>query len=213
MAARGEIDWVPEFHNYVRRHALNAPGEHGIRDMGELTGDKAAYWMSKFFSEGEMGRALDGSPVWMERTGYLPTRHPVTPEANAGLGGDYAALGAPVIDGQPVTPDAVKTQYQTNQGHVPAVPGYQDPTAKGAPLASQVEAAKGAAKQEEARTRAEVGATQQADRQAYKDRSEDTSYWNSHLGDKDPLTGKPSEKNAVARAKGGANTGGASGKW
>ncbi|WP_165873402.1 conjugal transfer protein TraG N-terminal domain-containing protein [Parasulfuritortus cantonensis] len=213
MAARGEINWIPEFHNYVRRHALNAPGEYGIRDMGELTGDKATYWMAKFFAEGEMGRALDGSPVWMERAGLPPNRQPMTPEANAGLGGAYAALGVPAIDGTPVTAGTVATQHEKDKGLVPEVPGWQDPKTKGAPLVGQVEAAKGEAEQEEARTRAEVGATQQADRQAYKDRSGSTSYWNNHLGDKDPLTGQPTDKNAVARAKDGASTGGASGKW
>ncbi|MDD5366671.1 MAG: conjugal transfer protein TraG N-terminal domain-containing protein [Gallionellaceae bacterium] len=156
MAARGEINWIPEFHNYVSQHALNAPGEYGIRDMGELTGGKATYWMNKFFAEGEMGRALDGSPVWMERVGFLPTRQPLAPEANAGLSADYVALGAPKIEGTPVTPGTVAGQHESDKAQVPSVPGYVDPAAKGRLLENKVAKGKAANAGVETHTRQEI---------------------------------------------------------
>ncbi|MBK6742602.1 MAG: hypothetical protein IPG66_06320 [Hydrogenophilales bacterium] len=160
MAARGEINWVPEFHNYVSRNALGAGGEHGIRDMGELTGDKATYWMGKFFAEGEMGRALDGSPVWMEKAGFPPTRAPLTPEPNSDLGDRYKAMptpGLPSLDDKSITMEAVRSQYETDAAQVvPMPPGHVDPAKKGAGVVKEVEGARSGNQVEIGRGRDEV---------------------------------------------------------
>jgi hypothetical protein len=113
--------------------------------MGELTGEKGAYWMNKFFAEGEMGRALDGSPAWMEKVGFSPTRHPMSPDANTDIGSRYEVLGVPIVGGQQVTPDTIREQNQTNQTLVPGVPGYADPSIKGKKLENRASAADAAA--------------------------------------------------------------------
>lgn len=182
IAARGEINWVPEFHNYVRQHALNAPDEHGIRDMGELTGEKAAYWMSKFFSEGEMGRALDGSPVWMERVGFTPTRHPMAPETNADLGSRYAGMAAPTIDGQAVTTESVREQNQFDRTLVPGVPGYRDPEAKGRALEKKVSAGKAANQSAQAAVETEIGRKDKQLSQQYQTKTENLNWANEAFG-------------------------------
>lgn len=203
MAARGEINWVPEFHNYVRQYALNAPDEHGIRDMGELTGEKAAYWMSKFFSEGEMGRALDGSPAWMERVGFMPTRHPMVPETNAELGSRYAGMAAPMIDGQAVTPETVSQQNQFDRTLVPGVPGYQDPEAKGRALDKKVSAGKAANQSAEAAVETEIGRKDKQLNQQYQTKTENLNWANEAFG-----------TDGVSDAvKKGAKKPGATGKW
>lgn len=203
MAARGEINWVPEFHNYVRQHALNAPDEHGIRDMGELTGEKAAYWMSKFFSEGEMGRTLDGSPAWMERVGFTPTRHPMAPETNADLVQRYAGMVVPMIDGQVVTPETVREQNQFDQTLVPGVAGYQDPEAKGRSLEKKVAAGKATNQSAEAAVEAEIGRKDKQLNQQYQTKTENLNWANEAFG-----------TDGVSDAvKKGAKKPGATGKW
>lgn len=203
MAARGEINWIPEFHNYVRRHALNASGEHGIRDMGELTGDKAAYWMSKFFSEGEMGRALDGSPVWMERTGYLPTRHPMTPEANTDVGSRYEALGVPMVNGQHVTPDSVREQNQSDRSLVPGVAGYTDPDRKGKILGDKVAKGKAANQSAEQAVEAEIGRKEKRLEEQYQTKADNQNWANEAFG----------TDGVVDAVKEGSKKSGATGKW
>ncbi|MDD4881706.1 MAG: conjugal transfer protein TraG N-terminal domain-containing protein [Gallionellaceae bacterium] len=207
MAARGEINWIPEFHNYVSQHALNAPGKYGIRDMGELTGGKATYWMNKFFAEGEMGRALDGSPVWMERVGFLPTKQPLTPEANAGLGADYAGLGAPKIEGTPVTPETVAAQDKSNKAQVQAVPGYVDPAAKGRILENKVAAGKAANKSAEAAVGTEIGRKENNLMDKYRDKAGEISQHNRIWDD----TGAVKEADEAAGKTPGR--GGSTGRW
>ncbi len=184
MAARGEINWVPEFHNYVRRHALGAGGDHGIKDMGDLTGDKATYWMSKFFAEGEMGRALDGSPVWMERAGFPPTPFPLTPEANDGLKERYAATPPPSIPSlgdKPVTAQTVRDQYQADVAQVIPTqpPDWRDPEKKGEAVIKRVDAARSDNQVEIDRGRNEVRVGEDTVQRGYKDKADNISPHNA----------------------------------
>ena len=203
MAARGEINWVPEFHNYARKHALNDSGEHGIRDMGELTGEKAAHWMNKFFSEGEMGRTLDGSPAWMEKAGFSPTRHPMSPEANSDVGARYEALGTPTIDGQAVTPDRVREQNQADRTLVPGVAGYTDPDGKGRLLDSKVAKGKAANQSAEKAVEAEIGRKEKRLEEQYRTKANNQNWANETFG----------TDGVVHAVKEGTKKPGATGKW
>ncbi|MBK6742656.1 MAG: conjugal transfer protein TraG N-terminal domain-containing protein [Hydrogenophilales bacterium] len=211
MAARGEINWVPEFHNYVQRNALGAGGEYGIRDMGELTGDKAAYWMNKFFSEGEMGRTLDGSPAWMERAGFAPTRFPMAPEANSDLGDRYKAMpapGLPSLDGKPITMEAVRDQYETDARQVvPMPPGWQDPAKKGAGVINEVEGAKAGNSKEIDRGRTEVKAGETGVQRDYTGKAGKISPHNS-LWDDAGVVDEAKDKSKKLPGRSGG-----SGKW
>ena len=207
MASRGEINWVPEFNNYVRKHALNDPGEYGIRDMGELTGDKAAFWMNKFFSEGEMGRSLDGSPAWMEKVGFAPTRHPIAPGSNADVGGHYQTIGLAKIDGQSVDANLVEEQHRTNKEQVPGVPGWVDPATKGAGVIKEVESAQDVNAREVVRGRQEVKSREGGIQQDYNVKAGEISQHND-LWDDSGVVDKA--KNRVKELPGRS---GASGKW
>ncbi|HPB76819.1 MAG TPA: hypothetical protein PLY96_16420, partial [Chromatiaceae bacterium] len=211
MAARGEINWVPEFHNYVRRHALGAGAEHGIRDMGELTGDKATYCMGKFFAEGEMGRALDGSPVWMEKAGFPPTRAPLAPEANSGLGERYKQMPTPALqslDGKPINMVTVREQYQTDAAQVvPMPPGWQDPAKKGAAVVKEVEGARGSNQVEISRGREEVKTGEKGVQRDYNTKADKISSHNA-LWDDAGVVDKAKDK--VKKEPGRS---GGSGKW
>jgi conjugal transfer mating pair stabilization protein TraG len=204
MAARGEINWTPEFNNYVRKYALNEPGEHGIRDMGDLTGDKAVYWMNKFFSEGEMGRAMDGSPVLMERYGFQSTPNPMRPESNANLGDRYANLTPPTVGGQAVTPQSVVAQGQLNRDQVPGVAGYSDPKAKGVGVKIEVRAHDLANQVEANRMRKEAHQGRDSQEHAIKDRTNHMTNANKMLGN-DKTTGVVSDAASPNH--------GADGKW
>jgi hypothetical protein len=217
MAARGEINWVPEFHNYVRRHALRrrvlgAGGEErGIRDFGELTGDMANFWLGKFFAEGEMGRALDGSPVWMEKAGFPPNRAPLTPEANNNLGERYKAMPTPglaSLGGKPITMEAVRKQYETDAAQViPMPPGWQDPAKKGAAVIKEVESARAGNQVEIGRGREEVKTGESGVQRDYNTKADNISPHNA-LWDDAGVVDKAKEK-----AKELPGRGGGSGKW
>jgi hypothetical protein len=146
LAASGKIDWTPEWHNYLVENALNndrVDKAYQVTNLGQVTGDIAAFWMNKFFSEAHFGRNLHGEMALLSPDGTPgPNKQPLQPRTHSpeSLDKDHLdrtlTLGGTTV----VTPGSVKHQHDVDKGKVPKAT-VGDPTTMGLGVRRDVEGA------------------------------------------------------------------------